>query len=77
MKRHLAETSKGPVVIRSLEGGVGMQAHLAGMGIVTGMKINVMRNDGNGPVVVRVHNARIAIGRFMAAKILVESDLKV
>lgn len=74
MKSHLADIMDGHVKIRSFEGGEGLQSHLAGMGLVQGMTLDVIRNDGSGPLVVRVKNTRIAIGRMMAKKILVSRD---
>ncbi len=72
MSRHLADVADGSVVLRGMTGGEGMHAHMAGMKIVSGMTLDVIRNDGKGPMVIRVQNTRIAIGRKMAKKMLVD-----
>ena len=73
MKQRLADVQSGHVVVSGIDDGRGIHAHLAGMRIASGMKLDVIRNDGTkGPIVVRVNNTRIALGRKMANKILVE-----
>jgi len=74
MKFNLADVMDGHARIRSFEGGDGLQSHLAGMGLVQGITLDVIRNDGSGPMVVRIKNTRIAIGRMMAKKILISKD---
>lgn len=74
MKPHLADVMQGAARIDSFEGGDGLQSHLAGMGLIQGMTLDVIRNDGSGPIVVRIRNTRIAIGRMMARKIFVSKD---
>lgn len=48
----------------------GSKAHrfLADLGIHTGEKIKVIKND-SGPVIIEVKDTRVAIGRGLAAKI--------
>lgn len=78
MSKPLSDVKAGRVVLVSMAGGEGMHAHMAGMQIVSGMTFDVLRNDGRGPMVIRVHNTRIALGRKMAARMLVkESDIGV
>jgi ferrous iron transport protein A len=75
MKRRLADVKSGHVVVSGIDGGHGINSHLAGMRIVSGMSLDVIRNDGDkGPIVVRVQNTRIALGRKMANKILVVEE---
>ena len=59
-------------VLRSIQGGRGLRGRLAALGLIPGTEITVMRNDGGGPFVVAVNNARICIGRGMAMKIEVD-----
>ncbi len=47
--------------------------HAADMGIRIGNVIEMLINEGQGPLVVKVEESRIAIGRGMAMKILVRS----
>lgn len=59
--------------VRVLEvaGGIGMRARLAGMGVVAGAMLKVLANDG-GPLLLSCGEARLALGRGMAHRILVE-----
>ncbi len=52
-------------------GGFGLRKRLESMGLRVGSKIYKI-SDYSGPVIVRVGNANIAIGRGMASKIIVE-----
>jgi ferrous iron transport protein A len=75
MKKRLADVQSGHVVVSGIDGGHGIHSHLAGMRIASGMTLDVLRNDGTkGPIVVRVHNTRIALGRKMANRILVVEE---
>jgi len=66
----LDSASEGQWVrIVSIEGGYGLRARLAAMGLVPGTSVLVIRNSGRGPFLLGVRNARIAIGRGMAHKI--------
>lgn len=58
-------------IVRALRGGVGFMSRLAGIGISTGCRIEVIQNPPRGPLLVRVRGTRIALGRGEAAKILV------
>jgi Fe2+ transport system protein FeoA len=42
------------------------------MGLVDGAQLEVLQNSGRGPVLVRVHNTRVALGHDEAMKVLVE-----
>ncbi len=45
--------------------------YLEDMGIRPGNYVEVLNNEGKGPLLVKVDQSRIAIGRGMAMKILV------
>lgn len=45
--------------------------HVEDMGLRVGNLIEMLNNEGHGPVVVKVDESRIAIGRGMAMKIMV------
>jgi len=64
----LAECEEG--IVHSLAGGEGLTSRLAGMGIVSGMKIKVLRNIGR-LIIVHASGTRVALGRGEAHKILV------
>lgn len=52
--------------------GKGVINRLRAMGIGMGQVVEVLHNPGIGPILVKVGESRIAIGRGMASKILVE-----
>lgn len=53
-------------VLMRIAGGEGKHARLAAMGVRIKEHIEVLQNVRGGPVMVRVGNARIAIGRMLA-----------
>ena len=59
-------------VVRRVEGGRSFTSRLAAMGLVVGAHLEVLQNPGHGPVLVRVHSTRVALGRNEATKVLVE-----
>ena len=60
------------VVVRELDGGNEFSGRLAAMGLVLGAALQVMQNSGKGPMLVRVRDTRLALGRGEAQRILVE-----
>jgi Fe2+ transport system protein FeoA len=61
-------------VVSQVLGGAGMTRHLKILGISEGKRIRVIsKHPGRGPIVVEVNSgSRIAIGRGMAQRILVD-----
>jgi ferrous iron transport protein A len=59
-------------VVRALRGGAEMTQRLAALGLTEGASIVVLQNARRGPLLVRVRDTRIAIGRGEAAKIVAE-----
>ncbi|MCD6248241.1 MAG: ferrous iron transport protein A [Hadesarchaea archaeon] len=55
-----------------LEGGRGFQRHLRTRGIREGKRISLLTKQPGGPLVVRVDNTQLAIGRGMANRVIVE-----
>ncbi|MBA3065827.1 FeoA domain-containing protein [bacterium] len=76
MKKNLIEmedAQKG--VISSLEGGDFFRNKLSAMGISEGARIQkITGHFMGGPVLIKVRNAEIAVGRGMAEKIIVEVE---
>ena len=69
----LGELAPGKqAVVRKLRGGAGFAGRLAAMGLVPGTHIEMLQNAGRGPLLVRAHEARLALGRVEALKILVD-----
>jgi Fe2+ transport system protein FeoA len=60
------------VTIDKINGGQSIQSHLAGMGIVSGIKVTIMSNKGKGPISIRIKNFRMALGRKMAKKVSIK-----
>jgi len=69
----LSQVSNGSrVQLVAVHGGRGLTARLAAMGMVPGAEIEVIRSSTWGPVVVAVNQGRLALGRGMAHKIMVQ-----
>lgn len=65
----LEENEEG--VVHLLSGGRGLTSRLAGMGIIPGIRIRVLRNSGR-QIIVLASDTRVALGKGQADKILVE-----
>lgn len=59
-------------VVKDLDSGKSLRQRLSEMGIVRGTRIRIIKNDMGGPLIISVGDGRLAIGRGMALKILVE-----
>jgi ferrous iron transport protein A len=59
-------------IVRDIQGGADFSGRLAGMGLTKGARIEILQNAGRGPILVRTHETRIALGRGEALKILTE-----
>lgn len=61
--------------VAEIIGGRGVRSHLNTLGIHVGDKITVVeRAPFRGPVLVEIHGSRVALGRKIAGKIVVESE---
>ncbi len=60
-----------PLKLISIEGGRQLRHRLTEMGLVPGVTLKIVQDQG-GPILVAVHNTRLAIGRGMAQKIQVK-----
>ena len=54
---------------RRAEGGRELTSRLAALGLVAGSPLELLQNSEHGPVLVRVHNTRVALGRNEARKV--------
>jgi ferrous iron transport protein A len=59
-------------VIKKFNHGRGFCRRLTEMGFVRGARVRVVKNDIGGPLIVTTGDGRLAIGRGMAMRILVE-----
>ncbi len=62
------------VKIAGFNCGFRLIARLNELGIYKGAKIKILKNDGHGPIVLKIKESRIAIGRGESQKILIEGD---
>ncbi len=58
-------------VVVDINGGSGLRSRLYSMGLAPGVIIRVLEKYQFGPVVVEAGGTRLAVGKGMAAKILV------
>jgi len=63
------------VVLHRVRGGQGVNKHLAAMGLLPGVRIDVLHNDLRGPVLIGLNDSRLALGRGMAQKLSVKEDI--
>jgi ferrous iron transport protein A len=60
------------VTLKSIKGGSRMRSRLFSMGLLPGTKLSVLNPGGSGPLLIRVRDSNLAIGRRMAERITVE-----
>jgi ferrous iron transport protein A len=54
-----------------VRGGHGCERRLTALGVLPGVTLTVVRNAGAGPVVVKLKESRLALGRGMSHRIMV------
>ncbi len=59
-------------VISDCAGGLNIRRRLSELGLVRGSAIKVINNDFGGPLIISLANERLAIGRGISLKIMVE-----
>lgn len=65
-------TPNQEVRIVAIRGGLRMKQRLADLGLNQGATIRVLNDSGHGALILAVKDSRLAIGRGMAYKIVVE-----
>jgi len=60
------------VTLIDIDGGRGIRSKLYSMGLVPGVNLRILSRSGSGPIMIAVRDSRLAIGRGMAEKIIVE-----
>ena len=55
-----------------IEGGRQAVHRLSEMGLTPGVELEVLRRNGGGPLLLAVRDTRLALGRGMADRVLVE-----
>jgi ferrous iron transport protein A len=61
-------------VVRDIIGGKGVWQRLTGMGLVRGITVRMVKNDGCGPLIVALGEGRLVLGRGIAQKVMVEEN---
>jgi Fe2+ transport system protein FeoA len=59
------------VLLESIHGGHHFMSRLASLGFTPGARLTVVQNFGHGPIIVRLRDSRVALGRGEAGKISV------
>ena len=67
-----AVTTGKEVTLIGINGGRGVLSRLYSLGLIPGTRIKVLSNNGAGPLMVAVKDTRLALGRGMAIKIIVD-----
>jgi ferrous iron transport protein A len=57
--------------VATMAGGRGLLCRMTSLGFTPGAEVTVVQNYGRGPLIARVRDARIALGRGEAGKIYV------
>lgn len=69
----LAMISEGEEVrLVCVQGGQGMRKRLADLGLNVGMAVKVIRRNPEGPMILGVRESRLALGRGMTHRVMVE-----
>jgi len=58
-------------IVARVHGGRELTARLAAMGLTAGTEIVILQNRGFGPMLARVRDTRIALGRIQAGQVTV------
>ncbi len=58
-------------VVTRIIGGRGVLGRMTSLGFTPGVEITIMQNFGHGPLIARVRDARVALGRGEARHIFV------
>ncbi len=64
-------TSGESGIIKSFAGGRGMLGRCLSMGFTPGSLVKMLENFGSGPVLVRIHDTEVALGRGLVQKMTV------
>lgn len=60
------------VQICNMQGGHQFLSRLISLGFTPGAEVHVVQNFGRGPIIVKLRDSRVALGRGEASKILVQ-----
>jgi Fe2+ transport system protein FeoA len=69
-----ASTTGETYVMVGFEGGHRFREKIYSMGLNPGVKFKTIRNSGHGPIEIEVRQTKLAIGRWMAARIKIKEN---
>lgn len=72
MEVKLSQAKANKLVVLKINGGNNLLKKLGSMGIYEGVSIEKLMSYNKGPVIIKVLNSKLAIGRGMAEKIIVK-----
>ena len=75
MPLSLASADRNLNIVK-IHGGIGCHRRLADMGLVPGARVKLVYRQEHGPVLIDLKGSRLALGRGMAHKILVEEEIQ-
>lgn len=61
-------------IVKSFAGGRGLLGRCLSMGFTPGSSVKMLENFGRGPVLVKIHDTEVALGRGVAQKITVSKN---
>jgi ferrous iron transport protein A len=73
VKQGIRQGARGPAVSKPEHSG--HASRMEDLGFRPGKKIEMLKNEGRGPMLVKIDESRIAIGRGMAMKVVVRRKL--
>jgi ferrous iron transport protein A len=59
--------------VSALDGGRGLVQRLTAMGLLPGTKVEMLKKDSHGPMIVRIRETRVALGRGMAHRVWIST----
>ncbi len=61
-------------VVKEVQDCRNLKRRLMQMGLIQGTKVRMIKNDLGGPLIISIGDCRLAIGRGMSLKIIVEKE---
>ena len=70
MKKHLSQFNNNEKVkIVGINCGREFCRRLCDLGLFEGTRVEIIKNDNSGPIIIKIFNSKIALGRGEASKI--------
>jgi ferrous iron transport protein A len=76
--KRLSEISTGGLVtLTAIRVGLELTSRMTSLGLTPGVSVNVLQNNGRGPIIINVRGTHVALGRGEADKLFVDSSAEV